>query len=86
MTSAISYTSFSLFSRNRKDKEVIPVTVQLLEDGDEIIRGWAVIVLLRLAKEDEELKKEIETISFPKNAVQGAVGRGYQLPEWLIIK
>jgi HEAT repeat protein len=65
-----------------KDATVIPVVRELLEDKNEVIRGWSAIALFRLAEQSEDLRKEIEKITFPKAAVQSAAGRGVKLPTW----
>jgi len=65
-----------------KDAKVIPVVKELLGDKNEVIRGWAAITLFRLAEQSEDLRKEIEQITFPKAAVQSANARGEKLPAW----
>lgn len=65
-----------------KDATVIPVVKELLYDKEDVIRGWSAIALYRLAEKSEELKQEIEQITFPKAAVQSASGRGEKLPSW----
>lgn len=65
-----------------KDATVIPVVKDLLEDKNEVIRGWSAIALFRLAEQGEGLRKEIEQITFPKAAVQSATSRGVKLPAW----
>jgi hypothetical protein len=65
-----------------KDPTVIPVIAGLLNDKDEVIRGWSVIALFRLGESSEELLKTIEIITFPQAAVQSANGRSVQIPKW----
>ncbi|MDQ3061441.1 MAG: hypothetical protein M3R14_01040 [Acidobacteriota bacterium] len=69
-----------------KDSKVIPVIAELLEDKDKVICNSAIVALLRLATMNEELKNEIEKISFPKEVVQNAKERSQEIPNWVKIK
>lgn len=68
-----------------KDAKVITVVKDLLEDKDDVICGWSVIDLLRLAERSEDLQREIEKIVFPQAAIQSAKARGAKLPAWISI-
>ncbi len=69
-----------------RDEKVIPVVKELLKDKDDVIRGWSVIALLRLAEKDKDLQREIEKIVFPQAAIQSARARGEKLPAWISIE
>jgi hypothetical protein len=68
-----------------KDPESIPVIADLLQDTDDVIRGWAAIALYRIAESNEELKATVRQIAFPRAAVHSAQARGEQPPVWLKI-
>lgn len=65
-----------------KDKSVIAAVTELLNDKNEVIRGWSAISLFRMANESDELRKQIQKIAFPSTAVLGATSRGEKLPTW----
>lgn len=68
------------------DLTVIPVISKLLEDKDDVIRGWSAIALFRLADSGSDLRQMIAKISFPKLALQSASSRGIKAPEWVTIR
>lgn len=69
-----------------KEADTIPLIAALLEDKDDVIRGIAAISLIKLAEVSEDLRREIEQVTFPKAAVISAEGRGVKLPTWAKVK
>jgi len=80
--SALCYVCLSTLSL-AKDPDSIPVITSLLEDRDDVVRGWAAIALFRIAETDKELKKQIEKIEFPAPARASARSRGNPPPSWV---
>ena len=66
-----------------KDPAVIPVIAELLHDKEDRIRRSSVLALIQLADSDENLKSEIEKISFPKSAIKSAYGNSSNVPDWI---
>jgi len=83
--SDLVYVILSTFAKSQ-DPAVIPVVIDLLEDKDEVIRGWSAIALFRLGESSDELRQTIEKITFPKAAVQSANGRSVPTPAWAKVK
>ena len=69
-----------------KESDVIPLIAVLLEDKDDAIRGTSAITLIKLAEVNEDLRRDIEQIAFPKAAVISAEGSGVKLPTWAKVK
>jgi hypothetical protein len=82
---SLVYVILSVISES-KDKTVVPVIIDLLKDGDEVIRAWAAISLFRLGESDEKIKKQLQKIVFPLNAVNGANGRSIKTPNWATLE
>lgn len=68
------------------DPSTIPILEALLVDESEAVRAWSVIALLYMAEKDSELKHLINDIAFPQSAIDGAVARGIDIPQWIKIK
>lgn len=83
--SDLVYVVLLTFAKSQ-DPIVIPVVATLLEDKDEVIRGWSAIALFRLGESSEELRQIIEKITFPKAAVQSANSRDIATPVWAKVK
>jgi len=83
--SALVFVILSTLSVS-KDATVIPVIKELLNDKDEVIRGWSAISLIQLAESDENLRKQIEKLTFPTLAIQSAKARGVSIPTWISIE
>ncbi len=83
--SDLCYVCLSTLSLAR-DPESIPIITPLLEDKNDVVRGWAAISLFKIAEADAELKKQIEKVGFPRPALASAGGRGIQPPPWVIVK
>ena len=79
--SDLVYVILSTFAKSQ-DPTVIPLVTDLLEDKDEVIRGWSAVALFRLGESNGELRQTIEKILFPKAAVQSANGRSVPTPTW----
>ncbi|HEX8367728.1 MAG TPA: hypothetical protein VF604_04100 [Pyrinomonadaceae bacterium] len=77
--------SISLVAMSQ-EQEAIPIIAALLADEDDRIRGAAAISLIKMAEVSEDLRRQIEQISFPKAAVISAKGRSLEVPIWLRIK
>lgn len=75
----------SLIAKSQ-ESEAISLIAALLEDKDDKIRGASAISLIKLAEVSEDLRQEIEQITFPKVAVISAEGRGVKLPAWAKVK
>lgn len=69
-----------------KDPDSIPVIASLLEDKNDVVRGWATIALFRMGQADDQLRKRIEAIEFPKSAIASARSRANPPPSWVIEK
>jgi hypothetical protein len=69
-----------------QETEAISLIAALLEDKDDKIRDASAISLINLAEVSEDLRREIEQITFPKAAVISAEGRGVKLPTWAKVK
>jgi len=68
------------------DPTTIPILENLLQDPSGAIKGWCVISLIYMAENNGELKKRIEGIFFPQDAIKEAAGRGTEIPSWIKIK
>ena len=58
MSGSVSHLGYLVLSTLAlsKDPKVIPVIAKLLDDPDDMIRGWSAIALFRLAESGEKLK------------------------------
>jgi hypothetical protein len=68
-----------------KDLDAIPVVAELLKDKNNVICGWAAIALYETAKLSDAVRGKIETVKFPKGAVDRAKSRGREPPQWVQI-
>jgi hypothetical protein len=68
-----------------KDANAIPVLAELLKDKERTICGWAAIALYETAKFSHEVRGKIQTLKFPKRAVDSAKARGREPPAWVHI-
>ena len=66
-----------------KDPEAISVVAELLKDKESVICGWAAIALYETAKFSDEVRGKIQTVNFPKAAVDSAKARGREPPGWV---
>jgi hypothetical protein len=82
--SALTYVVLYTLSL-AKDQATIPVIVELLEDQDDVIRGWSAIALYEIAKFSDQSRGKIQAIKFPKPAVDSAKARGKEPPLWVQI-
>ena len=82
---ALCYVCIDLLSR-AKDEGSIPILASLLEDSVDSVRGGAAAALFRIAKQDKELKKQIEKIEFPKASLSRVRSTGSPQPSWVIVK
>ena len=68
-----------------KEADAIPVLAELLNDKERAICGWAAIALYETAKFSEAVRDKIQTVKFPKAAVDSAKARGREPPFWIQI-
>jgi hypothetical protein len=69
-----------------KDDASIPVIVELLKDQESAIHGWSAIALYDIAKFSDQTRGKIQTVKFPKRAVDSAKARGREPPPWVQIQ
>lgn len=68
-----------------KDPASIPAVAGLLDDKDEVVRGWSAMALYEIAGAGEEAKAKVRAIEFPRAAVDSAKARGKGPPDWVRI-
>lgn len=88
MTSDVSSLGYVILSTLSKSKDIktIPTIVELLQDKDEVIRGWAGIALFKLGDSNEKIRDLVSKTEFPQEAIQSVTSKGVKVPNWIKIK